>query len=79
MLNCAQEEDDYFYMMTFVSMIFFALELVLASISKENYFLGFYFWLDLVATVSLITDIGWIWNEIMGTQDVGAANADQAS
>ena len=60
-------------------MIFFAIELIIASIAKDEYFLGFYFWLDLVATLSLITDIGWIWNRIMGTQDVGAANAEQAS
>jgi len=51
----------------------------LASLAKADYFLGFYFWLDFVATVSLITDIGWIWNEIIGTQDFSASNAEQAS
>jgi len=40
------------------------LKLILASIAKEDYFLGFYFWLDLVATVSLIFDIGWFWDLI---------------
>ena len=61
-------------------MIFFALEICLASIAKEGYFLGFYFWLDFVATVSLLTDIGWIWNEIIGTGNGGnVENAQQAS
>lgn len=60
-------------------MIFFLIELILSSIAKEGYFLGFYFWLDLVATLSLITDIGWIWNEIIGNEDVSASNAEQAS
>ena len=60
-------------------MIFFFIELILSSIAKENYFLGFYFWLDFVASVSLITDIGWIWNKIIGTEDVSASNAEQAS
>ena len=59
-------------------MIMFFLELVLSSISVEGYFLGFYFWLDLVATLSLITDIAYIWDPIMGTQDISAANAEQA-
>lgn len=48
-------------------MFFFLLEILLASIVKEDYFLGFYFWLDLIATVSLIFDIGWFWDAILGT------------
>jgi len=61
--------DDTFYALTFISMILFFAELVLASIAKEDYFNSFYFWLDLVSTVSLITDIGWIWDEIIGAED----------
>jgi len=57
-------------------MIFFFIELFLSSIAKEGYFLGFYFWLDLIASLSLITDIGWIWNPILGTEDVSASNAE---
>lgn len=30
-----------------------------------SYLLGFYFWLDALATLSLIPDIGWIWSEIV--------------
>jgi len=53
---------------------------VLNSIAREDYFLGFFFWLDLVSTISLITDIGWIWDEITGTaDDPNAADAQQAS
>ena len=50
-------------------MILFFIEIVLSSIAKEDYFNSFYFWLDLISTVSLITDIGWIWDEIIGTTD----------
>lgn len=60
-------------------MIFFAIEIVVASIAKPDYFFGFYFWLDFVATVSLITDIGWIWNVIIGAEDFSTGNAEQAS
>jgi hypothetical protein len=52
-------------------MSFFMLEIIIASISKEGYFLGFYFWLDLVATVSLIFDIGWFWEAILGDAATG--------
>ena len=56
--------DEIFYVVTSISMFFFFVELLLASLAQEDYFLHFYFWLDLVATASLITDIGWIWNRI---------------
>ena len=69
--------DVIFYGLTIVAMFFFMLELVLASIAKEDYFLSFYFWLDLVSTVSLIFDIGWFWDAILKTGG-GVDNAKQA-
>ena len=44
----------------------FGIEIFLASISKEDYFLSFFFWLDVVSTVSMIADIGWIWDAMIG-------------
>jgi hypothetical protein len=70
--------DNYFYIITSLSLFFFLLELGLASLATVDYWLGFYFWLDLVATLSLVTDIAWIWDPIMGTQDVDASNAESA-
>lgn len=58
--------DDYFYAFTVVSLTLFGIEIILLSIVKEGYFLGFYFWLDLISTLSLITDIGWIMEDILG-------------
>lgn len=54
--------DEYFYTITTICMFFFAVEIVLASIAKPDYFLGFYFWLDCIATASLIFDIGFLWD-----------------
>lgn len=71
--------DEVFWSLTVAALFFFAVELILASFAQKDYFLGFYFWLDLVATVSLITDIGWIYNEIVGGGDISASNASQAS
>ena len=65
--------------MTAVAMFLFFVELTLNSIAKPDYFNSFYFWLDFVSTVSLITDIGWIWDEIIGNTDYAASNAEQAS
>ena len=44
----------------------FAIEFVLACIAKPEYPLSFFFWLDLIATVSMIQDIDWIMFPIMG-------------
>ncbi len=38
-----------------------------------------YFWLDLVSTLSMITDIGWIMDIITETSDFNANNAEQAT
>lgn len=71
--------DDYFFSFTAISFVFFAVEIILMSIAREGYFLGFFFWLDVISTISLITDIGWVWDEIVGTKDEGAQDAQQAS
>ena len=68
----------------------FVIEFVLACIAKPEYPLSFFFWLDLIATVSMIQDIDWIMFPIMGYQphdstlthktgnNIGAAAATRA-
>ena len=67
-LAFTKNADDVFYVITIVCMLFFSLEVLISSIAKEGYFLGFYFWLDFIATVSLIFDIGWLWDVMLGQQ-----------
>ena len=52
-----------------VSLVIFSLEIIMSSIVVKGYFLGFYFWLDSIATISLISDITWIWYPIVGIND----------
>lgn len=52
------ENIDYvFNALNITAFSLFVIELILSSIAKEEYFLSFYFWLDLVSTLSMITDI----------------------
>lgn len=67
--------DDVFYGLSSGALVAFSVEIILASVVKDDYFLGFYFWLDLISTASLITDIGWIMNGIMGNSGNSASNA----
>jgi hypothetical protein len=41
-------------------MIIFFMEILVLSIFKEDYFISFYFFLDILATASLILDISYI-------------------
>ena len=44
----------------------FTLEWVLNIIAKIDYIWSFFFWLDLVATISLLQDLDWVINPLMG-------------
>jgi hypothetical protein len=59
--------DLNFDFFTTIAFILFSVELLLLSLVNPEYLFGFYFWLDLISTVSMITDIGYIWNNITGT------------
>lgn len=58
--------DFYFMWVTGVAFILFFIEIIVTVIGKENYLNSFFFWLDLVSTLSLITDIEPIWSKILG-------------
>ena len=58
MLVFNKSADNVFFDLTYLSFASFMFELILSCIAKEGYILGFYFWLDLVSTLSLIMDFG---------------------
>lgn len=58
LLAFTKSADDAFYTFTCVCIAFFVFELVIASIAKDDYIFGFFFWLDLIATISLLMDVG---------------------
>jgi len=43
--------------LTILSLIAFSIEITLTFIAKEPYRWSFFFWLDLVSTVTLVLDI----------------------
>lgn len=66
----APKSYDYvFTRLTIVSLILFTVELTLSCLGYENYLNSFFFWLDLVSTASLITDIEPIMNWLSGGND----------
>ncbi|EGR28003.1 hypothetical protein IMG5_185050 [Ichthyophthirius multifiliis] len=55
-----KEKDEIFWILYIISIIIFSTEIILASICQKNYFNSFFFYLDTVATISLLLDIGWV-------------------
>ena len=52
--------DPYFYAGLSLSFLFFTLEIFINSCVVNDFKFSFFWWLDIIATLSLIPDIGWI-------------------
>ena len=61
-----KEADVYFFIGLVASFVLFALELLLQSCVVDEFKYSFFFWLDFVATLSLIPDIPWFIDTIKG-------------
>lgn len=57
--------DDIFYGITAVGVLLFTIEIMLASFAIQNYPNSFFFYLDIISTLSMIPDCGWIWELII--------------
>jgi hypothetical protein len=57
--------DNVFFGLTLFAIIAYTTEILLASISIDGYFNSFFFWLDIISTVTMLPDCGWIWYPIM--------------
>jgi len=58
-------------------MTLFAIEIVIRSYAQDEYMYSFFFWLDIISTVTMITDIPWLWDPIIGAS--GSNNAGKSS
>lgn len=67
------DSDQIVFGITSWCFAMFAIEIFFASICKEDYFLTFFFWLDVISTISMITDIGWVWDAMTGSSPSGKA------
>jgi hypothetical protein len=61
-ITLSKRWDDLFFGFSAVAFVIFAIEIMVSSYALPNYVGHFFFYLDIVSTLSLIPDIGWIWN-----------------
>ena len=52
-----KNEDLFFDAVNIMLMIVFGVEILLSSVALDNYFLSFFFFLDIISSLSLIIDI----------------------
>lgn len=55
-----KQTDELFNTLTLFACLVFGAEIVANSLGQEEYFLGFFFILDLGATVTLVFDLTWV-------------------
>lgn len=57
-----KEADPYFSGFLMISLILFSFEILASSLAIDDYKYSFYFYLDIVATLSIITDVQFLFD-----------------
>ena len=63
--NASSDSDEILFSILMVVFVLFIFETVILSLVQDDYFLGFFFWMDTLGTLSIILDIGWIADAFM--------------
>lgn len=69
LLLLTKESDPIFLVLNIITLTLFSLELIVSSICVNGYFGNFFFWLDFISTISIVTDIEPVWNALIGLKD----------
>jgi hypothetical protein len=78
-LLLAKKFDDIFFFLTTISFILFFCEICVSCYVFRGYFNSFFFWLDLLSTISMLFDIGWIMDNVGIITGTGGGASDASS
>ena len=67
--------DNVYNVFVFLNILMFIFEIVVASLAKKEYFLSFYFFSDIIATITLVFDFGWLFQAMTGTLNYSASTS----
>jgi len=70
--------DVYFDGIVVFNIVFFTFEIVVSCLGKDDYFLGFFFGLDVVSTATLFLDLSQVSEAMFGGGDSGSDSSDNA-
>ena len=74
---CPPDSDESFTIISCIALFAFILEFGLQNYVRPEYRGNFYFWLDLVSTLSLVTDIPFMMEALTNTKD--SSDSDSAA
>jgi class 3 adenylate cyclase len=75
----AKKEDTIFDWITITAMSMFSIEIVAFIGGKPEYLFGFFFWLDILSTVTLILDVTVVGEQLFGDSISKASSSDDSS
>ena len=55
-----KDADPYFYTALLVSFFLFFSEIMINTVVTDEFKYSFFFWLDIIATISVLIDIRWV-------------------
>jgi len=61
--------DNLYYALVLINIMLFAFEITVTCIGRKGYLFSFYFFTDIIATLTLFLDLGWLFQAISGTKD----------
>lgn len=68
-----KETDWIFNILTLICFGIFCVEIILSSTYKDDYINSFFFYLDVISTVTLLFDIDWISSSVFNSSSSGGA------
>ena len=74
-LATTKRADNTFSTICVTLMGIFFIELIISAIAAEDYFLGFYFWLDFISLVSMLLDVHWFYDWMVNSVAAGGKQA----
>jgi len=70
-----QDWNDLRDLLMVIVMTFFGVEIMLLCISSTNYRFSFFFWMDVLGTVSMVFEVSWMLGDIGRNRDTTTANS----
>lgn len=60
----SKSADEAFSTIICIIFVVYTIEIIINTLSEDNYPLSFYFWLDIISTISLFLDMRFIMDDI---------------
>jgi len=67
--------DNLYFALVLLNILLFMFEILVTSLGKKGYFFTFYFFTDIIATITLFLDLGWLYSAMAASPEYTAPDA----